>query len=135
MGHLIDEGCIPVQDPFFGISHANIALRLTDSNWKNKAVMRLRDAGWLYLWISRTRETWSGVERPAVERFTVKVHGPNADRSFCQEFTDLNLALAYINAEDGGRLATETTLATPDQYPGQKGADVVVFTMPPALKP
>ena len=57
-----------VQDPMFGINHANIASELTASNWRRKAIVR----NGLYIWVVRGwQTTGNGGKR---SRYYVQIH-------------------------------------------------------------
>jgi len=61
------------------------------------------------------------------KRYYVRVHlGLPADRSLNADFDNLPDALAYANGEDGSALASSTHLASPDQMPEDRGADICV---------
>ena len=61
------------QDPFFGISRENVVDRLTRLNWKTRAMVRLSDAGPLYVWISRGEKGGRG--KPKERFYQVGVDG------------------------------------------------------------
>ena len=65
-----------VQDPMFGINHANIASELTPSNWRRKAIVR----NGLYIWVVRGwQSTGNGGKRP---RYYVQIHCQQTTNSF-----------------------------------------------------
>ena len=98
------------QNPIYGIHRANIADRLTRRNWKTKAVVRSDIAGWLYLWIARG--TYQNKAGHQVSAYFIKAYPRDPSeraRYYEAEFQYLNEALHYINGEDDGLLAQETT--------------------------
>ncbi len=48
------------------------------------------------------------------------------DRSLNADFDKLTAALAYANGEDGAALASSTHMASADQIPEDRGADIYV---------
>ena len=61
------------------------------------------------------------------KRYYVRVHlGLPEDRSLNADFDNLSDALAYANAEDGSALASSTHVASPDQMPEERGADIYI---------
>ena len=80
-----------VQDPMFGINHANIASELTASNWRRKAIVR----NGLYIWVVRGRQsTGNGGKRP---RYYVQIHSKQSANSVMKNYAKRNAALAYAN--------------------------------------
>ena len=80
-----------VQDPMFGINHANIASELTASNWRRKAIVR----NGLYIWVVRGRQsTGNGGKRP---RYYVQIHSKQSTNSVMKNYAKRDAALAYAN--------------------------------------
>ena len=80
-----------VQDPMFGINHANIASELTASNWRRKAIVR----NGLYIWVVRGwQTTGNGGER---SRYYVQIHSKQSTNSLTKDFSKRDAALAYAN--------------------------------------
>ena len=100
----------PPQDAFYGIDRRNIALRLTLHNWVTKAIVRICDGQWVYLWI---RVLTSGEE----VSYCVRCHAPHAVPDFGAQFPDIEKALAYINGDDGGLLAQGSRAAKRGEWP------------------
>ena len=44
-------GLAPVHDPIYGISRSNITNRLKRTNWRTKAICRVRDGRCLYVYV------------------------------------------------------------------------------------
>lgn len=122
------------QDPLFGIYPENIADRLTRANWKQKAVVRKSPKEWLYILVYAL---WSvGKERKGIG-YTVHVYGEGEEEhlpEYEQHFPTLRQALAYANGEDGGKLATQSSAARPEDYPIERDAPTYFFTLPSGLK-
>ena len=80
-----------VQDPMFGINHANIAPELTAANWRRKAIVR----NGLYIWVVRGwQTTGNGGKRP---RYYVRIHSKQATNSLMKNYAKRDAALAYAN--------------------------------------
>ncbi len=80
-----------VQDPMFGINHANIASELTASNWRRKAIVR----NGLYIWVVRGwQTTGNGGKRP---RYYVQIHSKQSTNSLTKDFAKRASSLAYAN--------------------------------------
>ena len=121
-------GAVGPQHPIYGIHYTNIADRLSKRNWKTKAIVRSDSAGWLYLWIAKgTRKDKAGHK---VSSYFVRVHPPEPRerRQYYQaEFKTLTDALTYINGEDDGLLARETTPASRGVvYPSEHHAPIYI---------
>ena len=112
------------QNPIYGIHRTNIIDRLTRRNWKTKAVVRSDITGWLYLWVARG--TYQNKAGRQVSAYFVKAYPRDPSeraRYYETEFQYLTDALHYINGEDDGRLAQETTPAQPGAaYPAEQQA-------------
>ena len=103
---------------------SNIVSRLTRKNWRRKAAGRAKDGRFLYVMVRLGEENrWEKSEtilRP-------KLHlGLPEDRSLNADFDKLTDALAYANGEDGAALASSTHMASADQIPEDRGADIYV---------
>ena len=80
-----------VQDPMFGINHANIASELTASNWRRKAIVR----NGLYIWVVRGwQTTGNGGKRP---RYYVEIHPQQSTNNLMKNYAKRDAALAYAN--------------------------------------
>ncbi len=80
-----------VQDPMFGINHANIASELIASNWRRKAIVRNGH----YIWVVRGwQTTGNGGKRP---RYYVQIHSKQSTNSLTKDFAKRDAALAYAN--------------------------------------
>ena len=124
MGTIIDLGLAPPHDPMFGISSSNIVSHLTPKNWRKRAIGRTKHGRFLYVMVQLGRR---GIEGKKQKRYYIRVHlGLPADRSLNADFDNLPDALAYANGEDGSALAPSTHLASPDQIPEDRGADIFV---------
>jgi hypothetical protein len=124
MGTIIDLGLARPHDPMFGISSSNIVSHLTPKNWRRKATGRTKDGRFLYVMVQLGRRKVDGKKQ---KRYYVRVHlGLPADRGLDADFDNLPDALAYANGEDGSALASGTHLASPDQMPEDRGADICV---------
>jgi hypothetical protein len=126
------------QNPIYGIHYTNITDRLTQRNWKTKAVVRSNFAGWLYLWIAKRTHTDKAGRK--VSAYFVKVHAiePRERIQYYQaQFKSLTDALRYINGEDDGRLACETTPASPSAlYPAEQNPPIYFrFVRRPKIAP
>ncbi len=121
----INLGMAGRQDPLFGIDHANIATRLASGNWKEKAIVRIHQNGWLYLWIDKGDST--NDDGQTVSRYYVQVHPDGElEKEYKQDFEMLGEALAYANGEDEGKVANETRLAKSTEYPPSYSAPIVI---------
>ena len=100
MAKFIDMGLIPIQDPEFGISHSNIAKKLTRNNWRNKAVMR----DGFYLWIVRGKYH---LNNKKVHRYYIQSQDKTGLRE--KEYTYLRDAIHVVNsyAEEEGDFPAE----------------------------
>ena len=124
MGTIINLGLAPPHDPMFGISSSNIVSHLTPKNWRKRATGRTKDGRFLYVMVQLGRRKVDGKKQ---KRYYVRVHlGLPADRGLDADFDNLPDALAYANGEDGSALASSTHLASPDQMPEDRGADIFV---------
>tara|TARA_B100000676_G_scaffold72239_1_gene72104 strand:- start:634 stop:1074 length:441 start_codon:yes stop_codon:yes gene_type:complete len=124
MGKLINLGSAPPHDPMFGISRSNIVSRLTRKNWRRKAAGRAKDGRFLYVMVRLGEEE---IDEKNQKRYYVRVHlGLPEDRSLNADFDKLTDALAYANGEDGAALASSTHMASADQIPEDRGADIYV---------
>jgi hypothetical protein len=101
-------------DPLFGISHENIAARLDRSNWKTKAIVRVDEAGALYMFLEKRRDN---EDEPYLYYLSTHTFPPRHQSPYREPFASLKAALAFINGEDGGALARETRLAFSSEYP------------------
>jgi len=112
------------QEPIYGIHRKNIVDRLTRLNWKTKAIVRTDSVGWLYLWV--VQDIYRNPGGKQVTTYSVQVRASNdtaRERRYRAEFRYLTEALRYINGDDGGLLAEETTPAVPGlDYPGEQPA-------------
>lgn len=124
MGTIIDLGMRPPHDPMFGISSSNIVSHLTPKNWRKRAIGLTKEGRFLYVMVQLGRQEVDGKKQ---KRYYVRVHlGLPADRSLNADFDNLPDALAYANGEGGSALASSTHLASPDQMPEDRGADIFV---------
>ena len=124
MGTIIDLGLAPPHHPMFGISSGNIVSHLTKENWRKKAIGRTKHGRFLYVMVQLGRR---GIEGKKQKRYYIRVHlGLPADRSLNADCDNLPDALAYANGEDGSALASTTDLASPDEKPEDRGADIFV---------
>jgi hypothetical protein len=124
MGTIINLGLAPPHDPMFGISSSNIVSHLTPKNWRKRAIGLTKEGRFLYVMVQLGRQEVDGKKQ---KRYYVRVHlGLPADRSLNADFDNLPDALAYANGEDGSALASSTHLASPDQMPEDRGADIFV---------
>jgi hypothetical protein len=121
---IINLGLAPPHDPMFGISSSNIVSHLTPKNWRKKAIGLTKEGRFLYVMVQLGRQEVDGKKQ---KRYYVRVHlGLTADRSLNTDFDNLPDALAYANGEGGSALASSTHLASPDQMPEDRGADIFV---------
>ena len=124
MGTIINLGLAPPHDPMFGISSSNIVSHLTPKNWRKRAIGLTKEGRFLYVMVQLG---WQEVDGKKQKRYYVRVHlGLPADRSLNADFDNLPDALAYANGEDGSALASSTHLASPDQMPEDRDADIFV---------
>jgi hypothetical protein len=124
MGTIIDLGLAPPHDPMFGISSSNTVSHLTPKNWRKRAIGLTKEGRFLYVMVQLGQQEVDGKKQ---KRYYVQVHlGLPADRSLNADFDNLPDALAYANGEDGSALASSTHLASPDQMPEDRGADIFV---------
>ena len=124
MAKTINRGSVPPHDPMFGISSSNIVSHLTPKNWRKRAIGLTIEGRFLYVMVQLGRQEVDGKKQ---KRYYVRVHlGLPADRSLNADFDNLPDALAYANGEDGSALASSTHLASPDQMPEDRGADIFV---------
>ena len=93
------------QDLVYGFSLKNVAERLTNKNWRRKAVMRQDRHGMLYIWVSRGKKDEDGKKRVV---YVVSVQRPKVvgDRrtNYGRHLDDLEDALRYANGEDRSAL-------------------------------
>ena len=124
MAKIINLGLAPPHDPMFGISSSNIVSHLTPKNWRKRAIGLTKEGRFLYVMVQLGRQEVDGKKQ---KRYYVRVHlGLTADRSLNTDFDNLPDALAYANGEGGSALASSTHLASPDQMPEDRGADIFV---------
>lgn len=122
MGTIIDLGLAPPHDPMFGISSSNIVSHLTPKNWRKRAIGLTKEGRFLYVMVQLGRQEVDGKKQ---KRYYVRVHlGLPEDRGLNADFDNLSDALAYANAEDGSALSSSTHVASPDQMPEERGADI-----------
>ena len=117
--HIIDLGHLPARDLMFGFSTANVADTLTADNWKTKALLRRHGDSLLYIIVATGIEQWSG-------NSVYLVRASNLDETasaLSARFSNLEEALAYANGEDGGDIAINTVLASPEEYTGAGSGD------------
>ena len=86
MARVINMGLVPTHDPTYGISYSNISKQLTNSNWRNKAVVRNGH----YLLILKGNYNLDGKK---VYRYFVKGLPNNCK----PEFINLNDAICFVN--------------------------------------
>ena len=124
MSKIITHFLLPPHDPKFGISSSNIVSHLTPKNWRKRAIGLPIEGRFLYVMVQLGRQEVDGKKQ---KRYYVRVHlGLPADRSLNADFDNLPDALAYANGEGGSALASSTHLASPDQMPEDRGADIFV---------
>ena len=124
MGTITYFGLAPPHSPKFGISSSNIVSHLTPKNWRKRAIGLTKEGRFLYVMVQLGRQEVDGKKQ---KRYYVRVHlGLPADRSLNADFDNLPDALAYANGEGGSALASSTHLASPDQMPEDRGADIFV---------
>jgi hypothetical protein len=124
MSKIITHFLLPPHDPKFGISSSNIVSHLTPKNWRKRAIGLTIEGRFLYVMVQLGRQEVDGKKQ---KRYYVQVHlGLPADRSLNADFDNLPDALAYANGEGGSALASSTHLASPDQMPEDRGADICV---------
>ena len=124
MAKTITSFLLPPHSPKFGISSSNIVSHLTPKNWRKRATGRTKDGRFLYVMVQLGRQEVDGKKQ---KRYYVQVHlGLPEDRGLNADFDNLSDALAYANGEDGSALASSTHLASPDQIPEDRGADIFV---------
>ena len=124
MSKIITHFLLPPHDPKFGISSSNIVSHLTPKNWRKRATGRTKDGRFLYVMVQLGRQEVDGKKQ---KRYYVQVHlGLPEDRSLNADFDNLTDALACANGEDGSALSSTTQVASPDQMPEDRGADIVV---------
>ena len=86
MAKVTNMGFAPAHDPMFGISHSNIANKLTKSNWRKKAVVRNGH----YLFIKKGSYDVDGKK---VYRYFVEGLPDKGER----EFIHLDKAISFVN--------------------------------------
>ena len=124
MAKTITSFLLPPHSPKFGISSSNIVSHLTPKNWRKRAIGLTIEGRFLYVMVQLGRQEVDGKKQ---KRYYVRVHlGLPADRSLNADFDNLPDALAYANGEGGSALASSTHLASPDQMPEDRGADIFV---------
>ena len=122
MAKIITHFLLPPHDPKFGISCSNIVSHLTTKNWRKRAIGLTKEGRFLYVMVQLGRQKIDGKKQ---NRYYVRVHlGLPEDRSLNADFGNLTDALAYANGEDGSALASSTHVASPDQMPEERGADI-----------
>ena len=122
MAKTITSFLLPPHSPKFGISSSNIVSHLTPKNWRKRATGRTKDGRFLYVMVQLGRQEVDGKKQ---KRYYVQVHlGLPEDRSLNADFDNLTDALACANGEDGSALASSTHVASPDQMPEERGADI-----------
>ncbi len=126
--HIVHLGSLPARDVMFGFSPANVADRLTADNWKTKALLRMHGDSLLYIIVATGIEQWSGNSVYLVRASSLD----ETASALSARFSNLEEALAYANGEDGGDIAINTVLASPEEYTGQQSATVTIFTGPPS---
>ena len=124
MATITNFGVTPPHHPMYGISSENIVVRLTLKNWSKKAVGRIRDGQFLYVMVMLGEQKIDGRKQ---KRYFVKVHlGAPLDQALNADFDKLVDALSYANGEGKTEMALTTHLATPEEYPGNRGADIFI---------
>ena len=124
MGKLTSFGFAPVHDPIYGISRSNITDRLKRTNWRTKAICRVRDGRCLYIYIVKGSFSENGKK---CERYFVQIHfGSEEDRQFERDLRTLKEALAYANGEDGAAFGRETRPAGTGELPRSREADTYI---------
>ena len=120
----ISFGLAPLHDPMFGICSDNIVPRLTQKNWRKKAIGRIRDGRFLYVMVKQGEQKIDGREQ---KRYFVSVHlGEPNDRQLNADFDKLIDALAYANGEGETAMTLATEPAAPEEYPDNRGADFFI---------
>jgi len=108
----------------FGFSPDNIADRLTIENWTTRALLRKYRDDVVYIMILRAVEQWNDLS-------VYLVRASSLGETTCDlsaRFLKLEEALAYVNGEDGGAIATGTVAVPAEEYPAGEAAAVSVFT-------
>ena len=124
MGKFTNFGLSPVHHPIYGISRSNITARLKRTNWRTKAICRVRDRRGLYIYVQKGSISENGKK---CERYFVKIHfGSEEDRQFERDFRTLKEALAYANGEDGAAFGQETRPAGTGELPRSREADTYI---------
>ena len=114
-------GMAPVHDPIYGISRSNITDRLKRTNWRTKAICRVREDRCLYVYVVKGSTSDNGKK---CERHYVQIHfGSEEDRPFQRDFRTLKEALAYANGDDGAEFGRETRPAETGEFPRSREAD------------
>ena len=103
----------PVQDPIYGIDHANITAEFTGNNWRKKAIVR----DGLYIWIVRGYRL-NGNNR--LYRYYVRVHPENEHKELEKNFAKRDQALTYANA-----LGSDEGV-----YPAERGSSTYITMFP-----
>ena len=124
MATIINFGMAPPHDPMFGIRSGNIVPRLTQKNWRKKATGRIRDGRFLYVMVQQGEQKIDGRKQ---KRYFVRVYlGEPIDRQLNADFDKLVDALAYANGAGKTAMTLATQLATPEEYPVDRGADTYI---------
>ena len=90
-------GNASVHEPIYSIDHANIAKKLTGSNWRKKSIVR----NGLYIWVVRGYH-FNGDKR--LYRYYVRIHREGKHKKFEKSFSKRDRALAYaksLGSDDG----------------------------------
>ena len=124
----------PPQDVMFGISQANIVVKLNKRNWKTKAICRVMGEEDnprkvpVYIWVKKGERSAEG-EKETI--YTVGIYVLMPEKTFAKEhFLTLEEALSYANGEDGGDLGYETRPAKgPHEYPPDSDPPYVISGM------
>ena len=121
MGRVTWFGSAPPHDPVYGIKQSNITDRLKRTNWRTKAICRVREDRCLYVYVVKGRFSENGKK---CERYYVQIHfGSEEDRPFERDFRTLKEALAYANGEDGSKFGGKTRPAEAGEFPRSREAD------------
>jgi len=124
MARITQLGHLPAHDLMFGFSPDNIADRLTIENWTTRALLRKYRDDVVYIMILRAVEQWNDLS-------VYLVRASSLGETTCDlsaRFLKLEEALAYVNGEDGGAIATGTVAVPAEEYPAGEAATVSVFT-------
>ena len=113
MAIIYDLGLARSQNPLFGISHTNIAKKLTLDNYIDKAIMRGGD----YIWITKAMKHESRINKDTIVYLVSFMGAPRSSR---KEFSTLQEAIDCANNWDEEE----------GEYPLEREAPAVVRTMP-----